>query len=256
MKEACQGVDMAFLAGSAPHRPGMDRFDLLAANVPIFQRQARALAQFASPDIRVVVIANPANTLAWLLSACAPEIPKERISALTRLDHNRAVMHLARRFHCAPQDVVGVAVWGNHSSTMVPDVSRAFAAGVDVWEAGGEELADEVVETVRRRGFEVLRLRGAPAGMSTARAACDQMRDWVMGTDPGRHVSMAVCSDGSYGMPPGLWYGFPVECQVGLALLWTSFECQVGHLRSWVCPAMHIACVFPRVLRCWSAAAT
>lgn len=213
---ACKGVDYAILVGGFPRGPGMERSDLMAKNAPIFGPQGKALSDHASPGVKVLVVANPANTNAWLVSQSAPNIPKENITAMTRLDHNRAVGQIAERAGCTVGDVRSVIIWGNHSSTQFPDLSHATVRGRPVREAIEDHayLDGGFIPEIQQRGKHVINLRGASSALSAARSACDHVRDWARGTGS-RVVSMAVPSDGSYGIPEGIVYSFPCRCKGG-----------------------------------------
>ncbi|TNE85113.1 MAG: malate dehydrogenase [Deltaproteobacteria bacterium] len=211
-KVAFDGVNQAFLVGSRPRGPGMDRSDLVAANGPIFVGQGQALNAVAADDVRIIVVGNPCNTNALIAQRNAPDIPAERFTAMTRLDHNRAIGQLALKGGATPADVEGVIVWGNHSNTMYPDVSKATVKGasvVDTFDA--DWLASEFHNTVATRGGAIIKARGASSAASAANAALDHMRDWWTGTN-GKPVSMAVPSKGWYDIPEGLMYSVPTIC--------------------------------------------
>jgi len=217
LNTAAKDVDYAILVGGFPRGPGMERKDLMAKNAPIFGPQGKALNDHAAPDVKVLVVANPANTNAWLVSQAAPRIPKENITAMTRLDHNRAVGQIAVRAGCGPKDVKNVIIWGNHSSTQYPDVRFATVKGKSAREAVGDDayLDGPFVPEVQQRGKHVINLRGASSALSAAHSACDHVRDWARGTKGGSWVSMAVPSDGSYGIPKGIIYSFPCTTSNG-----------------------------------------
>ena len=211
---AFDGVDVALLVGARPRSKGMERADLLEANGAIFKPQGEALNAGAADDVRVLVVGNPANTNALIASANAPDIPAERITAMTRLDENRAVAQLAQKLGVGVAEVQDLVVWGNHSPTMFPDL---FNAQVD-----GERAVDRVdmdwyeneyIPRVGKRGAEIIDARGASSAASAANAAVDHVRDWVLGADGLR--SMAVRSDGSYGVAEGIISSFPVRCSEG-----------------------------------------
>lgn len=211
-KVAFDGVNQAFLVGSRPRGPGMDRSDLVAANGPIFVGQGKALNAVAASDVRVVVVGNPCNTNALIANANAPDIPNERFTAMTRLDHNRALGQLAAKAACPVADVEGVIVWGNHSPTMYPDVSKATVKGVSVVDTfDADWLGSQFHKTVSTRGKAIINARGASSAASAANAAVDHMHDWFFGTQ-GKPVSMAVTSKGWYGIPEGLIYSVPTIC--------------------------------------------
>jgi len=214
---AFKDVSAAFLVGSMPRREGMERKDLLSANVKIFKVQGQALDQYARKDIKVLVVGNPANTNALVCSHYAPSIPKENFSAMTRLDQNRGTAQIAAKLGVPISDVKNVIIWGNHSATQFPDARNAkvtIGGGEkNVWDAIGDSsyLEGPFVETVQKRGATVIAARKLSSAMSAAKAACDHMHDWWNGTQPGQYVSMGVISDGSYGAPKDVVYSFPVE---------------------------------------------
>jgi malate dehydrogenase len=208
---AFEGANVALLVGSRPRGPGMERADLLAANGAIFGPQGAALNAGAASDIRVVVVGNPANTNALIASAHAPDIPRERFTALTRLDHNRAVGLLAGKLGVPAGDIDGVTIWGNHSATQYPDVSQATAAGRPVPDLVDEGwVRDDFIPRVANRGAEIIEVRGSSSVGSAASATIDHVHDWIHG-HRGRWTSVALPSDGSYGVPDGLVSSFPVE---------------------------------------------
>ncbi|KAH0552191.1 malate dehydrogenase, cytoplasmic [Cotesia glomerata] len=208
----------AFLVGAMPRKQGMERKDLLAANVKIFKDQGEALEKFARKDIKVLVVGNPANTNALICSHYAPSIPKENFTAMTRLDQNRAQAALASRLGVQVDKVKNVIIWGNHSSTQYPDATHAVAdlpgkGSVKVSLAVNDNawLNGEFLETIQKRGAAVIAARKMSSAMSAAKAAGDHMRDWWFGTKPGQWVSMGVVSDGSYGIPKDVVFSFPVN---------------------------------------------
>jgi malate dehydrogenase len=208
---AFDGANVALLVGSRPRGPGMERADLLAANGAIFAPQGAALNAGAASDIRVVVVGNPANTNAMIASANAPDIPRERFTALTRLDHNRAIGLLAEKLGVPAGQIDGVTIWGNHSATQYPDVSQATAVGRPIRELVDESwIRDEFIPRVANRGAEIIEVRGSSSVGSAASATIDHMYDWVNG-NRGRWTSVALPSDGSYGVPDGLVSSFPAE---------------------------------------------
>ncbi|MQY29013.1 malate dehydrogenase [Nocardia aurantia] len=211
------GANVAVLVGARPRTARMERADLLAANGPIFTDQGAAISASAADDVRVLVVGNPANTNAFIAMSNAPEVPAERFTALTRLDHNRAIAQLARRTGAAAADIARITVWGNHSATQYPDLGHATVAGRPAAGAVGDPawVRDEFIPTVQRRGTAIIEARGASSAASAAAAAIDHIRDWTLGTAPGDWVSMAVPSDGSYGVPEGLISSFPVTCAAG-----------------------------------------
>jgi malate dehydrogenase len=213
--EAFDGADIALLVGSRPRTAGMERSDLLEANAGIFGPQGRAINDHAASGVRVLVVGNPANTNALIAATSAPDVPRERFTAMTRLDHNRAVAQLAAKLGCRTPDVDGVSIWGNHSATQYPDVTHATAGGQPVPTLVDQDwLESEFIPRVARRGAEIIEARGASSAASAASAAIDHVRDWVHGT-PGRWTSSGVVSDGSYGVPEGLVSSFPVRSEGG-----------------------------------------
>lgn len=209
---AFRDCDVAILVGAFPRRPGMIRRDLLSKNIPIFSSHARILEEVASPNVAILVVGNPANTNAMILSRAAPKLNPRRISALTRLDHNRAVGLVARECGVPVSKVSDVTVWGNHSSTQYPDFTRATAAGESALGklGGNERLAEKHIPTIQKRGGTVIDARGASSAMSAAVAIGDHLHSWIVGD--GTIVSMAIPSDGSYGVKEGIWFSFPVRC--------------------------------------------
>lgn len=214
---AFKDIDAALMVGAMPRKAGMERKDLLNANVNIFKEQAKYLDSLAKKTVKVVVVGNPANTNALVLCENAPSIPKENFSALTRLDHNRAQAQVAVRLGLPCNAVKNCIIWGNHSNTQFPDVSHALAKvdGKDksVWEAVNNEswIKNDFLKTVQNRGAAVIQARKLSSAMSAAKAISDHMHDWWNGTPQGEWVSMAVYSDGSYDTPKGLIFSFPVE---------------------------------------------
>lgn len=218
VKEAFNGVQYALLTGGFPRGPGMERSELMAKNSPIFVAQGKALSDFADRNCKVLVVANPANTNCLVAQTNCPNIPKENFSALTRLDMNRAKAQLAKKLSVSSDLVRNVSIWGNHSPTMVPDASRAQVEekGKQVAVSVDEDwVAKEFTPVVQQRGKTVIEFRNASSAASAAHAITDHMRDWVLGTPEGEHVSMAVVSDGSYDITPGIVYSFPVVCKNG-----------------------------------------
>lgn len=219
--EAFRGVSFAVLIGGWPRKEGMHRKDLIAKNVSIYQSQASALQQHAAPNCKVLVVANPANTNALVLKELAPVVPAKNITCLTRLDHNRALGQISEKLGVHVGHVRNAIVWGNHSSTQFPDVSHAIARTQHGEKPVRELIADEkwfkeeFVSVVQQRGEAVIKARKQSSSLSAASAACDHMRDWILGTQKGTWVSMGVCSDGSYGVPKGIFYSFPVTCEKG-----------------------------------------
>src|SRR5690606_229510 len=216
--EAFEGADYALLVGAMPRREGMERSDLLEANGAIFTAQGKALSDAAADDVKVLVVGNPANTNAPIAMNNAPNIPNERLTEMTRLDHNRAQSQLAAKAGVNVADVRRMTIWGNHSATQYPDVFHARVGERSGFEAAGSDqawLENDFIPTVQQRGAAVIKARGASSAASAANAAIDHMRDWALGTPEGDWVSMAVPSDGSYGVPEGLVSGFPCTCANG-----------------------------------------
>ncbi|MGG1946918.1 malate dehydrogenase [Trinickia sp. NRRL B-1857] len=213
---AFRDADYAMLVGSRPRGKGMERRDLLAANAAIFRTQGLALNDVASREVKALVVGNPANTNAWVLRRYAPDLPADAISAMIRLDHNRAVSKLAARCGVRVDAVSRMAVWGNHSPTMYPDYRSSLIDGRRAPEVVADEPwnRDVFIPEVARRGTAIIEARGASSAASAANAAIDQMRDWIRGSGD-RWVSMSVPSDGSYGIPEGLMFGVPVICRNG-----------------------------------------
>jgi len=215
---AFKDVEAAFLVGAMPRKEGMERKDLLAANVKIFKVQGQALDKFAKKNVKVLVVGNPANTNALMCANFAPSIPKGNFTAMTRLDQNRAYAQIAARLNTGVENVRNCIIWGNHSSTQYPD------ARFTLIKKGSEEiklvdtlsdkawLQDQFITTVQKRGASVIAARKMSSAMSAAKAACDHMRDWWQGTAPETWVSMGVLSDGSYGAPKDVIFSFPVTC--------------------------------------------
>lgn len=214
---AFDGANVAMLVGASPRSAGMERADLLEANAAIFAAQGRALAASAASDVRVVVTGNPANTNALIASRHADGIPASRFTALTRLDHNRARAQLATKARRPVADVTNVTIWGNHSATQYADAFNARICGkpADQWIADDAWIAFDFLPTVAKRGAAVIAARGRSSAASAANATLDHVRDWLLGTPGGEWTSMAVVSDGSYGVPVGLVSSFPVRCHSG-----------------------------------------
>ncbi|WP_207346248.1 malate dehydrogenase [Arthrobacter sp. E3] len=214
--KAFDGANVAMLVGSRPRGPGMERADLLAANGGIFSVQGKALNAGAADDIKVVVVGNPANTNALIAASHAKDIPASRFTAMTRLDHDRAVAQLAAKTGTGVADIRKVAIWGNHSASQYPDISHATVAGAAATSLVEQAwIADEYIPRVAKRGAEVIAVRGGSSAASAANAALEHMRLWVHGTPAGDWTSMAVPSDGSYGVPAGLVSSFPVTTSGG-----------------------------------------
>ncbi|GAB2912681.1 malate dehydrogenase [Rhodococcus aerolatus] len=214
---AFDGANIALLVGSRPRTKGMERGDLLEANGAIFTVQGKALAERAADDLKVLVVGNPANTNALIAMNNAAGVPQERFTAMTRLDHNRALAQLSKRTGTPVTDIAKMTIWGNHSATQYPDVFHAEVAGRNAAEAVGDQqwLESEFIPTVQKRGAAIIEARGSSSAASAASAAVDHVHDWVLGTPDGDWVSMAVPSDGSYGVPEGLISSFPVTCSGG-----------------------------------------
>ncbi|MBJ7473123.1 MAG: malate dehydrogenase [Solirubrobacteraceae bacterium] len=212
-KTAFDGASVALLVGARPRTAGMERADLLEANGGIFKPQGEAINAGAASDIKVLVVGNPANTNALIAAAHAPDVPKERFTAMTRLDHNRAIAQLAAKTGCDVTDITNMAIWGNHSPTMFPDLYNAKVKGGNAFEAAGSDLdwyRDVYQPTVGKRGAAIIEARGSSSAASAASAAIDHIRTWVDGTPEGDWTSMAIPSDGSYGVPEGIISSFPV----------------------------------------------
>ncbi|MCB1055347.1 MAG: malate dehydrogenase [Acidobacteria bacterium] len=216
LDEGFEGADYCLLVGARPRGPGMERKDLLGANGKIFGPQGKAINDRASRDVRVLVVGNPANTNALIASANAPNLDRRQFSAMTRLDHNRALSQLGEKTGHHTSEIRRMTIWGNHSSTQYPDLSHAQAAGRPAPELVDQDWVRETfIPTVQQRGAAIIKARGASSAASAASAAMDHVRTWVQGTPEGDWVSMAVPSDGSYGIPEGVMYSYPVTCQGG-----------------------------------------
>ena len=211
------GANLALLVGARPRSKGMERGDLLEANGAIFTAQGKALNDHAASDIRIGVTGNPANTNALIAMSNAPDIPKERFSALTRLDHNRAISQLAAKVGCPVTDITNMTIWGNHSATQYPDLFNAKVAGKNAAETVNDQdwLENTFIPTVAKRGAAIIEARGASSAASAASATIDAARDWLLGSAENDWVSMAVVSDGSYGVEEGLISSFPVVTKNG-----------------------------------------
>ena len=208
-------ADIAFLIGARPRGPGMERADLLKENAKIFSVQGRALNDHASKGVRVLVVGNPANTNALIASRNASGLDPRQFTAMTRLDHNRAVGILADHLGVQPTDVGDVCIWGNHSPTQYPDLHRATVKGQPALDQIDRNwYENDYIPTVAKRGAAIIDARGASSAASAAQAAIDHMRDWIIGSK-GKVVSMAVPADGSYGIAPGVIYSYPVVCEDG-----------------------------------------
>ncbi|MEX0620040.1 MAG: malate dehydrogenase [Solirubrobacterales bacterium] len=216
-KQAFDGTNIGLLVGARPRGPGMERADLLEANGGIFKPQGEAINAGAADDIRILVVGNPANTNALIAASAAPDVPMERFTAMTRLDHNRAIAQLANKLGKPVDSITNMTVWGNHSASQYPDLFHARVDGEearklvddDVW------IKDEFIPRVAKRGAEIIDARGASSAASAANSAIDHIHDWVLGTPEGDWTSMSIPSDGSYGVPEGLISSFPVTCSGG-----------------------------------------
>jgi len=212
--EAFKDADYALLVGSRPRGPGMERKDLLEANAAIFSVQGKSLNDHASRDVKILVVGNPANTNCLIAQRNAPDLDPRQFTAMTRLDHNRAVAQLAQKTGKHVSDVTGLAIWGNHSATQYPDIFHATVDGEAASDLVDQDWIDtDFIPTVQQRGAAIIKARGLSSAASAANAAIEHMRDWALGT--GGAVSMAVYSDGSYGIDEGLIYSFPCTCDGG-----------------------------------------
>lgn len=217
---AFNGANLVFLLGGIPRKEGMTRADLLQANAPLFIEQGKALNDNAADDVRVVVVSNPANSIALTALSNAPDIPARRFNAMTRLDHNRAVAQLALRADMNPADIEKLVIWGNHSDTMVVDIFNTESAGLDFTEwhpdglFRGDDSYEKYLETVANRGSAIIKARGGSSAVSAAAAAVDTARDWLNGSN-GRWHSMGLMSQGEYGIPEGIVYSYPVTTETG-----------------------------------------
>jgi len=213
---AFSDTEYALLVGAMPRGPGMERNDLLEANAKIFTQQGKAINDNANQQIRILVIGNPANTNALIASSNAPNIDPRNFTAMTRLDHKRAIAHLSKKINVASENIKKMTIWGNHSATQYPDIDHATVNDnsiknqiTDNW------LKDEFIPAVQQRGAAIIKARGSSSAASAASAAIDHMHDWVLGSPNNDWVSMGVQSDGSYGIEPGIIYSFPVRCNKG-----------------------------------------
>ena len=215
-KAAFEGANIAFLVGSMPRKAGMERADLLSANGGIFGPQGEALNAGAAEDIKVLVVGNPANTNALIAASHAPDIPSSRFTAMTRLDHNRALAQLATKAGCHVTDIDKVTVWGNHSSTQYPDLTQATVKGAPITDILADRawVENDFIPTVAKRGAAIIDARGASSAASAASAAIDHVHDWVLGTS-GSWTSSSVMSEGSYGVPEGIISSFPCTSENG-----------------------------------------
>jgi len=213
---AFKDAQYALLVGARPRGPGMERKDLLEANAQIFSVQGKAINDHADRDIRVLVVGNPANTNALITRSNAPDIDPANVTAMTRLDHNRAAAQLAAKAGGHVSDVRQVTIWGNHSATQYPDIHHAAVGGKPATDLVDQAwLADEFIPLVQQRGAAIIKARGASSAASAASAAIDHMHDWALGTPDDDWVSMGIPADGSYGIEPGIIYSYPVRCQGG-----------------------------------------
>jgi malate dehydrogenase len=213
---ACKDADYALLVGARPRGPGMERKDLLEANGAIFSPQGKALNAHAKRDVRVLVVGNPANTNSLIAQQNAPDLDPKCFTAMVRLDHNRALSQLAEKTGAHTTDIRKVTIWGNHSSTQYPDIHQTTIKGKPALGQVDEKWYKETfIPTVQQRGAAIIKARGASSAASAASAAVDHMRSWALGTADGDWVSMGIPSDGSYGIKPGVIYGYPVTCKGG-----------------------------------------
>jgi malate dehydrogenase len=215
--QAFDGASVALLVGARPRTKGMERGDLLEANGGIFKPQGAALNAHAASDLRVLVVGNPANTNCLIAASNAPDIPRERFTAMVRLDHNRAIAQVAKKTGSQVADITNMTIWGNHSATQYPDVFNAKVKGANAAEAIADQawIEDDFLPTVQKRGAAIIEARGASSAASAANAAVDHIRDWVLGTPEGDWVSMAIPSNDSYGIGEGVFAGYPCTCSGG-----------------------------------------
>ncbi len=225
-KRAFDGVNIALLVGAKPRGQGMERRDLLEANGAIFKPQGMALNAGGAPDLKVLVVGNPANTNCLIARANAADVPPERFTSMMRLDHNRAIAQLAHKARLSVAEVTNMTVWGNHSPTQYPDVLHARLGGRPAAEVLDDEnwVREDFIPVVQQRGAAVIGARGASSAASAANAAIEHVRDWVRGTPAGDWVSMGVPADGSYGIPAGLIAGYPCTCSGGEWSIVTGLE--------------------------------
>lgn len=216
-RAAFDGTNVALLVGARPRAKGMERGDLLEANGGIFKPQGEAINAGAADDVKVLVVGNPANTNALIAQAHAPDVPAHRFTAMTRLDHNRAASQLAAKAGVTVNDITNLTIWGNHSATQYPDIFHAKINGANAAERVNDQawIENDFIPTVAKRGAAIIEARGASSAASAANAAIDHVHTWVNGTVPGDWTSMAVVSDGSYGVPAGLISSFPVTTRGG-----------------------------------------
>jgi malate dehydrogenase len=214
---AFEGCNVALLVGARPRGPGMERSDLLEANGGIFKPQGEAINAGAADDVRILVVGNPANTNCLIAMSNAPDVPNERFTAMVRLDHNRALAQLAKKLDVPVPSITNMTIWGNHSTTQVPDLGNCQVNGESAWTAVDDNawILDEFIPTVAKRGAAIIDARGASSAASAANAAIDHVHDWVLGTPDGDWVSMGVPADGSYDIPEGIIAGHPCTCANG-----------------------------------------
>ena len=223
--EAFKDCDYAFLVGAKPRGPGMERSDLHQENAKIFSAQGKAINDNASRDIKVLVVGNPANTNALIAMSNAPDIHQDAFTAMMRLDHNRALAQLASKLNCHSSEIAKMTIWGNHSTTQYPDVNNLKLDGNDASSLLDIEwVKNEFIPRVQNRGGEIIKARGLSSAASAASAAIDHMKDWALGTKTDDWVSMAIPSDGSYGISKGIIYSFPVTCQNGVYSIVQNLE--------------------------------
>jgi malate dehydrogenase len=216
-KKAFDGCEVALLVGARPRGKGMERSDLLEANGAIFKPQGEAINSGADDGVRILVVGNPANTNCRIAMSNAPDVPRERFTAMVRLDHNRAIAQLAKKTGADVSEISKMTIWGNHSTTQYPDLVNAKVNGKSAWDEVGDEkwIAEEFIPTVAKRGASIIDARGASSAASAANAAIDHVHDWTAGTPDGDWASMAVPSDGSYDIEEGLISGYPCTCSGG-----------------------------------------
>jgi malate dehydrogenase len=216
-KQAFEGANVALLVGARPRGPGMERSDLLEANGGIFKPQGEAINAGAADDIKVLVVGNPANTNCLIAMSNAPDVPRERFTAMTRLDHNRAIAQLAKKAGARVSDITNMTIWGNHSTTQYPDLFNAKVGGRPAVEVVDDQdwYENDFIPTVAKRGAAIIDARGASSAASAANAAIDHVHDWMLGTPEGDWVSMSIHSTGDYGVEEGLISSFPCTCANG-----------------------------------------
>jgi malate dehydrogenase len=212
---AFKDANYALLVGAMPRGPGMERSDLLKANAKIFSVQGQAMNDHAAKDIKVLVVGNPANTNALIAQQNAPDINPAQFTAMTRLDHNRALAQLSGQFDVQTNEIKRMTIWGNHSSTQYPDISQVQINDAVLSDVDQDWYVNDFIPTVQQRGAAIIKARGASSAASAASSAIDHMRNWALGTDQGDWVSMAIPSDGSYGVKPGVIFSYPVTCANG-----------------------------------------